>query len=188
MGGGAARPCSGAAEAGPRAGNQHSLAAQGSWRKDLLRILDWRLAQLDRLGVPVRLNTNAEAEDMLAGRPDLVIVAAGGVPAWTACRVPKAATAWLIRRSRLIGRPWRRWCTTVRAATTPCCAPSGTPWPEPRDTVTLDGRFAEERGGRRDELIWRRGLAEFGVAVRHDLQLVAVQVGRRGPVPSRGPG
>ncbi|MBT8116520.1 MAG: FAD-dependent oxidoreductase, partial [Gammaproteobacteria bacterium] len=54
--------------------------ATGSWRKDLIGIVDWRAAELEELGVVVRLNTFAEAPDVLNETPDVVIVATGGVP------------------------------------------------------------------------------------------------------------
>ena len=47
---------------------------------DLLGIVDWRAAELARLGVEVRLNAYAEAADVHAEAPDIVIVATGGVP------------------------------------------------------------------------------------------------------------
>lgn len=67
-------------EAAARPGGQVLLAAEASWRRDLIGIVDWRVAELERLGVDLRLNVYAEA-DMVAGlEPDLVVVAAGGVP------------------------------------------------------------------------------------------------------------
>ncbi|MFM9847939.1 MAG: FAD-dependent oxidoreductase, partial [Hyphomicrobiaceae bacterium] len=43
-------------------------------------IVDWRVSELQRLGVEVRTNTYAEPSDVLAESPDAVIVATGGVP------------------------------------------------------------------------------------------------------------
>jgi len=67
-------------EAADRVGGQLLLGARASWRKDLLGIIDWRREEIERLGVEVRLNAYAEAADVLAEAPDIVIVAAGGVP------------------------------------------------------------------------------------------------------------
>jgi 2,4-dienoyl-CoA reductase-like NADH-dependent reductase (Old Yellow Enzyme family)/thioredoxin reductase len=67
-------------EAGGRLGGQLLLAAKATWRKDLIAIVDWRAAELERLGVEVRLNTLAEANDVLAEKPDVVVIATGGVP------------------------------------------------------------------------------------------------------------
>jgi 2,4-dienoyl-CoA reductase-like NADH-dependent reductase (Old Yellow Enzyme family)/thioredoxin reductase len=67
-------------EAADRLGGQLLLAARASWRKDLLGIVEWRSEEIARLGVEVRLNTYAEAADVQAEAPDVVIVATGGVP------------------------------------------------------------------------------------------------------------
>jgi 2,4-dienoyl-CoA reductase-like NADH-dependent reductase (Old Yellow Enzyme family) len=67
-------------EAGARLGGQMLTAVRATWRRDLIAIVDWRAAELARLGVDVRLNSFAEADDILAERPDAVIVATGGLP------------------------------------------------------------------------------------------------------------
>ena len=46
----------------------------------MISIIDWRMAQCERLGVEFRFNIWAEAEDVLARNPDVVIVATGGMP------------------------------------------------------------------------------------------------------------
>lgn len=67
-------------EAGSKAGGQLRLAAALERRREITGIVDWRLGELDRLRVRIRYNTLAEAGDVLAERPDVVIVATGGVP------------------------------------------------------------------------------------------------------------
>lgn len=67
-------------EAGSELGGQVRLAATASWRKDVLGIIDWRVSELDRLGVRVGMNRFMEPDDVLVEEPDLVIVATGGVP------------------------------------------------------------------------------------------------------------
>ena len=67
-------------EAAPKLGGQIQLAAKTTWRKDLIQIVDWREAELDKLGVDVRCNIYAEAADVLAENPDHVFVATGGMP------------------------------------------------------------------------------------------------------------
>ncbi len=56
------------------------LAAQNQRRRELIGIIDWRLAELERLGVEIRYDTWAEKDDVLALSPDVVIVATGGLP------------------------------------------------------------------------------------------------------------
>ena len=67
-------------EAAPKLGGQLLTAVRATWRRDLIAIVDWRAAELERLGVDVRLNIFAEADHVLAEQPDAVIVATGGIP------------------------------------------------------------------------------------------------------------
>jgi len=67
-------------EATDQPGGQMRMAAAASWRRDVIGIVDWRLAELERLGVELRYNTLAEAEDVLGENPDIVILATGGLP------------------------------------------------------------------------------------------------------------
>lgn len=67
-------------EAANALGGQVRLAAEASWRRDLIGIVEWRAAELEHLGVEVRLNTYAEPADVRGLVPDIVIVATGGVP------------------------------------------------------------------------------------------------------------
>ncbi|GAB3012037.1 NADH:flavin oxidoreductase [Streptomyces pseudoechinosporeus] len=67
-------------EASDQPGGQIRLAASNPRRGDLIQIVDWRLAECKHLGVDLRLGTYAEADDVLAEHPDLVIVATGGTP------------------------------------------------------------------------------------------------------------
>ena len=67
-------------EAAAQPGGQVVLAAKATWRKDLLDVVGWLGAEIEHLGVTLHLNRYAEAEDVLAERPDIVIVATGGVP------------------------------------------------------------------------------------------------------------
>lgn len=67
-------------EAGSRLGGQVLIAASAEGRQDLLGITEWRRAELERLGVETHLNSYAEAADITADAPDIVIVATGGIP------------------------------------------------------------------------------------------------------------
>src|SRR5215212_57319 len=67
-------------EASDAAGGQIRLASSSPRRRDLIGIIDWRLAECKHFDVDVRFNTYAEADDVLAEDPDLVIIATGGVP------------------------------------------------------------------------------------------------------------
>jgi 2,4-dienoyl-CoA reductase-like NADH-dependent reductase (Old Yellow Enzyme family) len=67
-------------EANARPGGQLRLASRVPRRADIIGIVDWLYGQVQRLGVDVRLNRYAQAADVLAERPDAVIVATGGQP------------------------------------------------------------------------------------------------------------
>jgi len=66
-------------EAASEAGGQVRLIAQTKRRAEMIGITDWRMAQCAALGVEFRFNTWAEAEDVTALNPDLVIIATGGM-------------------------------------------------------------------------------------------------------------
>jgi 2,4-dienoyl-CoA reductase-like NADH-dependent reductase (Old Yellow Enzyme family) len=67
-------------EAGSQPGGQLLLACRANQRRDLIGIIDWRTAELARLGVDLRCDTYASAEHVIAENPDVVIVATGGLP------------------------------------------------------------------------------------------------------------
>ncbi|MCW4153488.1 NADH:flavin oxidoreductase [Halomonas sp. 18H] len=67
-------------EASSEAGGQIRLTAQSPRRRDMMGIIDWRLSRCEALGVEIRYNVFAEAEEVLAENPDVVIVATGGYP------------------------------------------------------------------------------------------------------------
>ncbi len=56
------------------------MATRAPRRRDLIGIIDWRVSELEKLGVEIHYNTFAEAEDIRATDPDVVIVATGGIP------------------------------------------------------------------------------------------------------------
>lgn len=67
-------------EAADQPGGQIRLAARLPRRKELIGIVDWRFEQCEKLGVDMRFNTYAEAGDVLAENPDVVLIATGGLP------------------------------------------------------------------------------------------------------------
>lgn len=67
-------------EASDRAGGQVNLLVQNARRRELIGIVDWRLAELERLGVDLSYNVFAEADDVLGLSPDVVVIATGGLP------------------------------------------------------------------------------------------------------------
>lgn len=67
-------------EAAADAGGQVRLTAQSPRRKEMIGIIDWRMAQCEAKGVKFRFNTWAEVSDITELNPDIVIVATGGLP------------------------------------------------------------------------------------------------------------
>ena len=67
-------------EAQPDPGGQVRLTAQNVRRREMISIIDWRMAQCAARAVDFRFNTWAEAADVTALEPDVVIVATGGLP------------------------------------------------------------------------------------------------------------
>ena len=67
-------------EAAPQAGGQIRLTAQSERRREMISIIDWRLAQCEKLGVRIQFNSWAEPETIASENPDVVIVATGGLP------------------------------------------------------------------------------------------------------------
>jgi hypothetical protein len=67
-------------EAASDPGGQVRLTAQSPRRREMIGIVDWRMARCAALGVRFRFNTLAEEADVLAEEPDVVVVATGGLP------------------------------------------------------------------------------------------------------------
>ena len=67
-------------EAAPRAGGQIRLTAQTARRREMIGIVDWRLAQCEKLGVSIYYNSFADEATISHEAPDVVIIATGGLP------------------------------------------------------------------------------------------------------------
>lgn len=66
-------------EAAARAGGQINLLVRNPRRREMIGIVDWRLAELERLGVDLRCNVYAGADEVSEFEPDLVVIATGGM-------------------------------------------------------------------------------------------------------------
>jgi N-methyl-L-proline demethylase len=67
-------------EAAREPGGQILLTARSRSRQEMIGIIDWRMAQCNARGVKFHFETFVEADEVLAERPDVVIVATGGSP------------------------------------------------------------------------------------------------------------
>lgn len=66
-------------EASGKAGGQVNLLTRNPRRKEMIGIIDWRLSELERLGVTIHYDVYAGADEVMAFEPDLVVVATGGI-------------------------------------------------------------------------------------------------------------
>lgn len=67
-------------EATPAPGGQLLLCMKSQRRREMTGIIDWRVEQCNKSGVEFRFNTYAEADEIIAENPDVVIIATGGLP------------------------------------------------------------------------------------------------------------
>jgi N-methyl-L-proline demethylase len=67
-------------EAAAEPGGQIRLTARSRRRREMLGIIDWRMSQCAARGVRFRFETPADADDVIAEAPDVVVVATGGLP------------------------------------------------------------------------------------------------------------
>ena len=72
------------------------LAAALARRREIIGIVEWLEGETRRLGVDLRCNLLAEAGDVMAEAPDVVVIATGGVPdpAFLAEGADLAVTSW----------------------------------------------------------------------------------------------
>ena len=164
-------------EAAPRVGGQVLLAALGSWRKDLLGIVDWRVDELARLGVEVRTGTYADAADVAALSPDVVIVATGGIFAVDGVEGGDLCTTVddALTRTPPPGGGHVLVCDGTGRHGAFVCAERFAMAGLSVTLATLDGHPGQELGGRGDDIVWRRRMSELGVALLHDLRLQRVE-------------
>ena len=67
-------------EAAAKPGGQVRLTTQTARRREMISIIDWRMARCEERGVQFHFNTLADAATVLAEQPDVVIIATGGLP------------------------------------------------------------------------------------------------------------
>ncbi|WP_395474566.1 FAD-dependent oxidoreductase [Saccharopolyspora spinosa] len=132
-------------EAAPGPGGQLRLASRVQRRRDLIGIVDWRVAECTRAGVRFQFNHLVEADELRGPDTDVVIIATGE------CRTPISWTSgriWCTTRGTSspvpCSRPVRCWSTTTTAGipawTSWSCWPSAAQveWASPERTVAVD--------------------------------------------------
>ena len=83
-------------EAANDPGGQVRLCAQSRRRSEMIGIIDWRMAQCAARDVAFRFGALADAQDVTALDPDVVVIATGGLPDVTVLNegADLAVTAW----------------------------------------------------------------------------------------------
>lgn len=162
-------------EAAPKLGGQLLLAARAGFRRDLQSIVGWREAELEKLGVDVRLNVFAEASDVEALNPDVVIIASGGMPDMEWLEGHELATSiWDVLGDIGQAKPG----ALIYDGTGRHPAPSTAVWLNENgikaELVTLDPDLAPEMEYQ-SRVTYRKKLAEMHVPVLNEFKLLSVR-------------
>ncbi len=162
-------------EATPQLGGQLLLAARASWRRDLIAVVDWRRAELERLGVTLRYNAYAEAGDVLAENPDVVIVATGGLPNFGDLDGQDLClSTWDVLGGGVAPAGEVLVYDGTGRHEAPSCAEQLAEQGASVTLATIDDRLAAETGYA-ERPVHRKLLYQLGVPLHHDLMLLAVR-------------
>ena len=161
-------------EAANRLGGQVLLAARAGWRRDIIGVIDWREAELRRLGVAVETGSFIEPEDILSEAPDIVILATGGVP--DTGEMPgaeHAVSAWDL----LAGAAPLAGDVVVHDGTGRHPAPQIAALAGTRGSAVLltsiDSHLAAELTYA-ERVIWKRELYDLDIPARFDRRLIGI--------------
>jgi len=161
-------------EAGARLGGQVLLAAQASWRGELVRIVEWRARELARLGVEIRLDAPVEAQSA-GDDADVVIVATGGVPdlAWIEGAAHCISVHDILSGGVSAGTDAIVYDGTGRHAALSAAEAIAREGGQVA-FFALDGHLAMEMAYS-EQVIWRRRAYELGIEPRLDRRLERVE-------------
>jgi 2,4-dienoyl-CoA reductase-like NADH-dependent reductase (Old Yellow Enzyme family)/thioredoxin reductase len=162
-------------EAASQPGGQLLLARHASWRKDIAGLVDWRVSELEKLGVTMRYNTLAEPSDVAALAPDVVVIATGGVPnpGWFE-GANLATSSWDVigsdaaQAGDVLVYDGTGRHSAITAAEKLALAGRAVTF------VTLDETVAEEQGYA-ERVGWKRQVYKHGFEVLRDLELVRIE-------------
>ena len=162
-------------EAASRLGGQVLMASQASWRKDVAGIVDWRSGELDHLGADVRLNVYAEAADIEALDPDVVIIATGGLPDidWLE-GAQHCTSSWdALSQDAPTGAAVVVYDGTGRHPAATCAERYANSGADVR-LVSLDDSVAQEIAYA-ERVFWKKHLYELAIPVTVDHRLIKVE-------------
>ena len=162
-------------EATPQLGGQLLLASRASWRRDMIAVVDWRVSELQELGVDVRCNNYADGADVLALEPDVVIVASGGLPNFAELEgADLCCSVWDLLSGDVKPAPEILVYDGTGRHEAPSCAEQLATDGARVTFATIDDRVAAELGYA-ERPTHRKKLYELGVEVKIDLMLLAVR-------------
>jgi 2,4-dienoyl-CoA reductase-like NADH-dependent reductase (Old Yellow Enzyme family) len=163
-------------EAQDQPGGQIRLASRLPRRRDLIGIVDWRMAQLGERDVALRFSTYAEAADVLAEQPDVVFIATGGLP----------NTDILAAGNELVVSAWDILSGQVKPAERVLVFDDNGAYPAMQaaemlaasgaavELVTPERFFAPEMGGL-NHALFARAFQRHGVRITINTRLIAVR-------------
>ena len=162
-------------EAATRLGGQVQLAARADWRRDIIAVIDWRAAELARLGATLCIGKLADAADVLTSEPDTVIIATGGVPDFGGIAGAEHATsAWDV----LAGAAALRGEVIVHDGTGRHPAPQIATFAAAQGCTarlfSIDGELAADLTYA-ERVIWKKWCYDLGVVTGFDQRLVAIE-------------
>ena len=162
-------------EAAADVGGQVLLGATGSWRRDLLGIVEWRVTELQRLGVEIHANAYLEPEDIIALKPEVVILATGGLPQVDLMEGNDlCVSTWDIISGQMpIGRDILVYDGTGRHPA-PLAAERAKEGGASVTYVTIDATLAEELTYA-ERLRWKKRFLSLGLEPISETRLVAVR-------------
>jgi len=161
-------------EASTQPGGQVIIASGGSWRRELAGVIDWRVSEIARLGVGLRMNTLAGVKEVMAERPDVVIIATGGLPDTDFLEGGElCTTSWDLLTGQVpIENDVIIYDGTGRHVG-PLCAEKITSAGYVATLVGIDGLLAPELVYS-ERVVWRRQIFEQGVDTLFDHRLTSV--------------
>ena len=152
-------------EKGPQVGGQVNLAAKAPKREQMAGIIRWFDLETIRLGIDRRLNTEADASMIMDERPDIVVLATGGlphtdqVPAWGAAE-GLAVSSWDILSGKVAPKGnvlvYDGISTHAGAGVADFIASRG----HLVEIVTPDVKIADDTGGTTFPIFYRRLYAQ----------------------------
>ncbi len=162
-------------EAANETGGQVRLAKEASWRGDIVGVVDWRAAEIERLGVDIRHNAYAQPDDVRAVSPDIVVVATGGVPDLDWLDGNEHATSvWDALTDPVPGVDDVIVYDGTGRHAAPSCAERFAKAGCNVSLVCIDG-FAAAEMAYAERTLWKKHLYDAGIAVTPDHRLVAIE-------------